>query len=164
MSSVQDEMKVIYKRNGNRISAISVVEYAQENQTSAIYKAFDHHGLWNDKQAAELARLSFGRNLIRSYRVTLKERPVANPVRGYVSLTSDRHVAAPSYQLRSEVLSHELKHAQFEMDVVKELRSLVRRFADVLTDREQRDISLVAVSVEERAEVRRRRVDEGEPL
>ncbi len=84
---VNSELEEIYFQNGD-VTAKAVLEKARHVDT-ALYEAFERQGLWDDKKAAEAARLIFAQRLMRTYIITDMDEN-CTPVRALVSLLPDR--------------------------------------------------------------------------
>jgi len=136
MGKVEDELRQVMGDH-EAISPANVVTWAKRHKGSKLYKMFDRRGLWNDRTAAEAARLDFGRDVIQKYRVkvTAKDGETYR-VRALVSLSEERETAAESYCLRSDVISDRARKRALLRDAARDLNSFRRRYADVLTGKQ----------------------------
>lgn len=131
--TVRDELLTI-KGRLHAISPDDVVEWAKAHKRSHLYAAFEANGLWDDATAADIARREFGRGLIQRYRINVTAATGGTyRVRAMVSLTEERQPNGRSYRSRQSVLNNEQRMAKLRRDFQRDVDSLVRRYADILT-------------------------------
>lgn len=145
-AALRAELEAI-KGSREAISPDDVLEWAKANPASEIYRRYDDQGLWDDSQAAHKARISFAGMLIRKvrYRVQSADGRPAN-VRYMVSTTAARS-QPKSYRLRQEILSDDERRQQLLDDCGRDLESIARKYADVLTASQLRAIRAVVSGV-----------------
>src|ERR1041384_1265983 len=122
---INEELEKIRKRNGGTIKQEHVVAYARKKGT-ALYEEFDRNGLWNDKHAAELARLEFAGRIIRTY-VFVRD-DARGPVRALVSLHEDRKKDGVGYRHLDDVLDDADMTESLIQTALMEFRALKRKY------------------------------------
>lgn len=123
---VNEELEKIRRRNGGTIKQEHVVQYARKKGT-ALFEEFDRAGLWNDKVAAEKARLDYAGTIIRAY-VFVRDDS-RGPVRALVSLHEDRKKDGVGYRHLNDVLGDEDLTQQLIETAMMELRSFERKYS-----------------------------------
>lgn len=109
------------------------MDFARSNPESECWRRFNAAGLWDDKRAADRARLEFSRGLIRKFVVQIVTPDGRRePVRGIVSLSEERGKGAASYTLRAEVISDDERLERMRRDAREAIESAARRFIDVI--------------------------------
>ena len=139
------ELDSIAKKNDNALSPQAVLKFARRAKSSALWKYFDDNGLWDDTQAAELARIEFSRRMIRQYTVRYVEGRAMTDLRKWVSVTETRAPKTPSYLRREDIMSDEDKRIKFQRDLLRDLRSLIRRYRDLLSDEQVAQLEAIAL-------------------
>ena len=153
MNEIRAELMELLGEN-DKLMAEDVLAFAKSNPRSAIREAFDRRNLFNDRAAANIARLDFARSLIQRVRVryiTATKEPIK--IRGYVNLSEERTTEDRGYRLRTEVISHEERCAMLKREFVREVDTLIRRFADVLSASQIEMLREVAIEVSTFAEI-----------
>ena len=107
---------------GGVIRPVDVVEAARD-ESSPLHPCFQ----WDDGEAAHQYRLLQARNLLRVY---VNVEPAANvePVRAYVSLTSDRVKDGGGYRAMAEVLSDADLRQQLLNDAFVQFRNMRKKY------------------------------------
>lgn len=107
---------------GGVIRPVDVVEAARD-ESSPLHPCFQ----WDDGEAAHQYRLLQARNLLRVY---VNVEPAANvePVRAYVSLTSDRVKDGGGYRAMAEVLSDSDLRQQLLNDAFVQFRNMRKKY------------------------------------
>ena len=136
--------------------AADVVDFAKKNKRSAIRREFDKRDLFNDKTAAQQARLAFARQIIQRVRVRIirPKHPPA-PIRVYVNLTKERKTPDQGYRMRKEVLADTARQQQFREEVSRDIEAIATRYADILTDSQIAQLRQVAWEVSHRLATKR---------
>ena len=122
---INEELEKIRKKNGGTIRQVDVVSYAKKNGT-ALYEEFDRAGLWNDRVAAEKARLDFAGQVIRTY-VFVRD-DARGPVRALVSLHEDRKKDGVGYRHLNDVLDDPDMTESLVQTALMEFRALKRKY------------------------------------
>jgi hypothetical protein len=117
---VKHELEGLRQRNGGKILAAQVVDFARNPET-ALHGYFE----WDDSLAAEKYRLAQARALIRV--AVVVEPTTSEAVRAYVSLSSDRQ-AGGGYRAIAEVLSDEILKETLLADALKDLTVFTRKY------------------------------------
>lgn len=109
-------------KSGGVIRPVDVVEAARD-ESSPLHPCFQ----WDDGEAAHQYRLLQARNLLRVY---VNVEPAANvePVRAYVSLTSDRVKDGGGYRAMAEVLSDSDLRQQLLNDAFVQFRNMRKKY------------------------------------
>lgn len=151
--SLKDELLALQDADGN-LSPSAVLEFARDNPESECHKRYEAAGLWDDAKAAEAARMGFARHLIQRYRVKITGNDGApRHVRAMVSTTESRGNGHGSYSLRSRVMSDEERRHQMQRDCSREIRSLAKRYGDVLSADDLSVLTVMAARTEAGFEV-----------
>jgi hypothetical protein len=140
IEAVRAEIELL--ATGGMINPARVVEWARENETSALHGKFT----WDDTEAAEKWRVDEARRLIRVFVIA----PVTDgqaPTRAFVSLTTERG-ADGGYRALASVLSDERMKAQLLADAMTELRAMRAKYARLT---ELAEVFAAAEKVEKRA-------------
>lgn len=121
MTKVQKELKQIAKQAGGILRPEAVVERASDPES-----ALHEHFTWDDTKAAQEYRLWQARQIIRVSVVVLDEEN--EPVRTYVSLTTDRKNVGGGYRPIEVVLSDEEMREQMLADAFADLKMLREKY------------------------------------
>lgn len=87
---VKIELNDLYRiaeSEGRNLRREDVLKFAQANPTSALWKLFNERELWDDKKAANDARLEYAGSIIGSYKITIREDGEDKPFRATFSFT-----------------------------------------------------------------------------
>ena len=103
------------------LHADTVLDAARE-ESSPLHPCFT----WDDGAAAQQYRLIQARNIIRVY-VTV-ETPESNPVRAFVSLTSDRSMQGGGYRTMASVLNDDQAKEQMLRDAFVQFRNMRQKY------------------------------------
>lgn len=122
---INEELEIIRKKCGGTIRQADVVKYAKR-KGSALHAEFDRNGLWDDKTAAEVARLEFASRIIRTY-VFVRD-DARGPVRALVSLHEDRKKDGPGYRALTDVLDDPDLTESLIQTALMEFRALKRKY------------------------------------
>lgn len=145
-TTVQGEIEKIFGRR-KTIRAEDVVEYAKKNPKSAIRDEFDKRDLFNDEVAADIARTAFARYLIQRVRVRFVDSGKApSLMRVYVNLTDERLHEGGGYRHRSDVYKDHSKREMLLSDLSRDVETIVKRYADLLSNESIRRLREVAAS------------------
>lgn len=127
---VNAELARLVEENQGRLTQAQVVEHARLPDT-ALHADFEKQGLWDDSQAAELARLNYAGRIIRMFVVVKRED--APPVRALVSLRADRGPRGDGkgYRAIEDVLSSEDLKENLLETALMELRAFKRKYAEL---------------------------------
>lgn len=133
------ELRRLANECGGMLSPENVVS-AASSPTSPLHKYFE----WDDTEAARRYRLSQAQEILR---ITVEYLPVdgkREPVRVFVSLTTDRGSGKGSYRITADVASDEQLYAQLLQDAkddidvfrkkysrLKEMEPVLRAMAEV---------------------------------
>jgi hypothetical protein len=125
---IREELDRIREATGadglDLIRAEDVVEFARD---AGAYPALHSRLDWDDATAGHAWRLHQARNLIR---VTVTVLPSGNePVRAFVSLTTDRRAEGGGYRSLPSVLSDGERRRQMLADAFAELAVVRRKYA-----------------------------------
>lgn len=104
------------------IRPADVVEAARD-EDSALHEHFQ----WDDTEAGHQYRLIQARQLIRVY-VHVEEKESADPVRAFVSLTTDQRNPGGGYRTIAQVMSNEELRQQMLTDALTRLRNLQQQY------------------------------------
>lgn len=107
---------------GGLIRPVDVVEAARDPE-SALHDCFE----WDDSEASHQYRLLQARQLIRVY-VHVDGKGDAEPVRAFVSLTTDQRGPGGGYRTIAQVMSNEEWRQQMLTDVLTRLRNLQKQY------------------------------------
>ena len=125
---VDEELEALATKKGVQLRQEDVVEAAR-NKGSALYEDFDRQGLWDDKKAAQQARLQYAGRLIRIYLIKPPgSDPDAKPVRGFVSLITERKPENRGYRLLQPVLENPTLREQLLQTGLSDLRAVRRKY------------------------------------
>ena len=108
-------------KSGGLIKPVDVVEFASDPDT-ALHECFT----WDDSEAASKYRLWQAQTIIRVY-VNVEEG-IAEPVRAFVSLTSDRTQVGGGYRTIVDVMSDEVLRQQMLADALSQFRSMQMKY------------------------------------
>lgn len=120
MSRWQQELEKVRKAHGGRLHPEHVVQAAR-NSSSPLHDKFE----WDDSKAGEQYRLQQAQALIRD--VTFLPKGADEPIRAYVSLSSDRP-SSGGYRATVDVLSNDELRAQLIDDATRELASFSNKY------------------------------------
>jgi hypothetical protein len=120
MEAIKAEIEAC-QRNG-LIRPADVVEAARD-ENSALHECFE----WDDTEAGHQYRLIQARQLIRVY-VHVEEKEEAEPVRAFVSLTTDQRNPGGGYRTIAQVMSNEELREQMLTDALTRLRNLQKQY------------------------------------
>ena len=109
-------------KSGGVVRPVDVVEAARDEE-SPLHDWFQ----WDDDEAAHQYRLLQARNLLRVY-VNVEPSPDAEPVRAFVSLTSDRVKEGGGYRALAEVLSDDAMRQQLLQDAFVQFRNMQKKY------------------------------------
>ena len=123
-NAVQETLKAIAEKNGN-ITAEMVVNEARK-KGSILWNVFDKAGLWDDKIAAEKARLTYAHMLIIRCKVYIQNDGEMIKIRGLVHLLPEK-----GYQTITDVLSNEQKVQNLLDGARKEFESFKRKYENI---------------------------------
>jgi hypothetical protein len=133
MSSLRDrineELDTLRVSHGGLLKQEHIVNFARANPDSALWEDFDRQGLWNEKTAAEKARLDYASRIIRLFVL----KPVDDqkpPVRALVSLIEDRKAGSgfPGYRHINDVMNDEALRLNLIQTALIELRACRRKY------------------------------------
>ena len=147
LALIKYELEGIMGEN-ETFQADDVVNFARNNPRSAIREEFDRRNLFNDKNAADLARLAFARQLIQRVRVRII-RPAQAPasLRVFVNLTKERKTDQAGYRERKAVLSDEERQQMFREEFSRDIETLINRYADLLNADQEARLREVAADI-----------------
>lgn len=120
MTRWQQELEKVRLAHKGRLHPKHVVEAAR-SKTSPLHSKFE----WDDRKASEAYRLQQAQELIRE--VTFLPKGSDEPVRAYVSLSSDR-LSRSGYRAMADVVSSKDMMARLIEDAKSELKSFAMRF------------------------------------
>lgn len=120
VEKIVEELEEIRKSNGGLLMPAQVVEFAKNPET-ALHARFT----WEDTEAAQRWRLHEAREVIRVHVTVIGES--AEPVRAYVSLSTDRRDGG-GYRAVVDILESPEQHAQMVADALNELRAFKRKY------------------------------------
>lgn len=116
------------------LSPSDVVYFAKHNQNSELHKRFERNGLWDDKRAADIARVHFASQLIRKAKIRVRDSDnKVFPVRAIVSLSEERKGSMPSYSLRKDIITNDQRRQMMMRDCHRDIESLIRRYRDIMS-------------------------------
>lgn len=122
------------KKGKSAISPNDVINFAKKHPKSECYHRFERRGLWNDKQAADVTRLEFARDLIKEVTIiTIDTRGRQVPVAALINLVGTRKKGEANYEYRIDVLNDVAKKKLFREDLIRDLKEVRRRYADLWT-------------------------------
>ena len=133
MSSLRDrineELDTLRVSHGGLLKQEHIVNFARANPDSALWEDFDRQGLWDEKTAAEKARLDYASRIIRLFVL----KPVDDqkpPVRALVSLIEDRKAGSgfPGYRHINDVMNDEALRLNLIQTALIELRACRRKY------------------------------------
>lgn len=104
------------------IRPVDVVEAARDEE-SPLHDWFQ----WDDDEAAHQYRLLQARNLLRVY-VNVEPSKDSEPVRAFVSLTSDRAKEGGGYRALAEVMGDDAMREQLLRDAFVQFRNMQKRY------------------------------------
>lgn len=104
------------------IRPVDVVEAARDEE-SPLHDWFQ----WDDDEAAHQYRLLQARNLLRVY-VNVEPSKDSEPVRAFVSLTSDRAREGGGYRALAEVMGDDAMREQLLRDAFVQFRNMQKRY------------------------------------
>lgn len=116
---VNFELDYLQKQNNGVLHPNDIVEYAKDPGT-ALHGQFE----WSDSKAAELYRLNQARNVIRCY-VKIVDEKVNEPVRAFVSLSSDRN---KGYQKIERVMKNPATRNQLLIDAIADMVRFKKKY------------------------------------
>lgn len=125
---VNQELQELREQNGGFVKPEDVVALARKVD-SALHEDFDRQGLWDDRSAAERARLEYAARVIRLYVIRPTEES-KEPIRALVSLIDDRKLKPGSlgYRHIEDVMSDEDLREQLLQTALMELRAFKRKY------------------------------------
>lgn len=109
-------------KSGGVIRPVDVVEAARDEE-SPLHDWFQ----WDDDEAAHQFRLLQARNLLRVY-VNVEPSKDSEPVRAFVSLTSDRAKEGGGYRALAEVMGDDAMREQLLRDAFVQFRNMQKRY------------------------------------
>lgn len=116
--AVKDELRLLSQvSEGGLLMPEKIVEYAQQNPTSALHGEFE----WDDAKAAQEHRLQQAREMVRVYVTVLPG--TLQKVRGFVSVPSDR-ANGGGYRQTEGILKNDDLRKQMVLDVLKRVEAL----------------------------------------
>lgn len=104
------------------IKPSEVIEFAKNPET-ALHGCFE----WDDTEAAHQYRLQQARQILRVY-VEVVPAASAEPVRAFVSLTSDRTKEGGGYRVITDVMSDESLRRQMLNDAFRQFRAMQAKY------------------------------------
>lgn len=119
-TEIAAELARLQEANGGVLLPTKVVEFARNPET-ALHRQFE----WDDTEAAAKWRLEQARQVIRLHITVIGEN--ADPVRAFVSLTTDRK-GAGGYRALAAVMSDPAMADQMLRDALGELRVVQRKY------------------------------------
>ena len=119
--AVKLELERIRQQDGGFLNPHRVVEIARSPE-NPLHEHFE----WDDTEAAERYRLAQARALIR-VAVIVNEKKDYNPVRAYVSLTTDRYNQR-GYRAMVDIVNDEVLVETMLKDAIMELQSFQRKY------------------------------------
>ncbi len=122
-SAITKELIRLNQENGGVLTPHEIVE-AAKNENSPLHDFFD----WNDTEAARKWRIEQARHMLRIcvwYDNRVSEK---NPMRVFVSLTTDRK-ENEGYRVITEVMNDEERRAVLMSDAEKELATFQRKYS-----------------------------------
>lgn len=127
-SRVNAEVAELADANGT-VKPADVVRVARRKGT-ALHEDFAKQGLWDDKRAAERARLEYAARVIRLYVVRDVSEGSTAPIRALVSVMEDRKPASglPGYRRIGDVLKDQTLREQLIQTALSEARALRRKY------------------------------------
>jgi len=121
---IHDELEHIRKSHGGVLRPEDVVKFAK-NKRTALHSEFE----WDDEKASAEYRLWQARQVIR---VTVQVLPSPHsgdePVRAYVSITSDRVQPGGGYRALSDVMTHEEQRGELINEALGEVKRWRRKY------------------------------------
>lgn len=114
MLTIQEELEAIRESNDGLLRAADVLEFAQSNPDSALYRKFE----WDDSRASHLYRLAQARAVIR-VNVIVPDATLTT-VRAYVSLMGDRMLPGGGYRSLQEVMASTEQRRQLLKQAMRE--------------------------------------------
>jgi hypothetical protein len=122
--SIGLELEQIRQMHGGLLKPEEVVQFAR-NESTALHSEFE----WDDEKASAEYRLWQARQVIR---VTVQVLPSPHsgdePVRAYVSITSDRVQPGGGYRALSDVMTHEEQRAELISEALGEVKRWRRKY------------------------------------
>jgi hypothetical protein len=122
LEAVKAEIELLAK--AGLVNPHTVLERARDENS-----ALHGHFTWDDGEAAEKWRVEEARRLIRVFVIT-PQQEAAEPIRAFVSLTSDRRNGG-GYRNVEAVLSDEELKEQFLSDALAELKSFQSKYSRI---------------------------------
>ena len=119
--------EVLLLRNSKRGRAVQpqdIVEYAADEGT-ALHSVFE----WDDTEAGRLFRLEQARGVLRVTVEVVREHP-SEPIRAFVSLSSDRGTGGGYRRLR-DVMNDEQLRAELLQDALADMRLYREKYSDL---------------------------------
>lgn len=104
------------------IKPSEVIEFAKNPET-ALHGCFE----WDDTEAAHQYRLQQARQILRVY-VEVVPAASSEPVRAFVSLTSDRTKEGGGYRVITDVMSDETLRRQMLNDAFRQFRAMQAKY------------------------------------
>ena len=123
-TAIQAELQQIQAANGGVLRPEAVVEFARDPAT-ALHRRFT----WDDNEAAHQYRLWQAREVIRVCVTILPQSD--EPVRTYVSLTSDRIKEGGGYRTTESVLSIAEQRAELLDQALRELAAWQAKYRQI---------------------------------
>jgi hypothetical protein len=128
MKGIKAELELIRKRNRGRLTAISVLRYAEKNKGSAVWTRIDKAGLWNTEKAAHRARLLFCQQIILRVKVRVLTNGRKETTRAYVNLLSGRQ-SSGGYRSVVELMQSETGRSAILETAISELQAFKRKYS-----------------------------------
>lgn len=130
--SIQAELLGLLTKNPS-LRAEDLVSFVEKNPKSAIRKAFDDAGLFDDAHAARLARLAFARAIIQRVKVKMiaaDNQPIN--VRAIINLTDSRYEPQGGYMTRAKALKSSTGKRALANDLSRDIETLIRKYPELL--------------------------------
>ena len=141
LTSVQDELLYLCKKNKGVLNPHDIVEYA-ENPDTYLHSKFE----WDDDKAAGEYRLEQARRIIRLEFEIIQNTDVAvGPVRLFVSLRDDRNKEGGYRLIENVVKDNDLRQAMIKEALMEFVRirnkySTLVELADIFTAIEKKEV------------------------
>lgn len=140
--SLRTEMDALYRKHGDKLTAVLLYESAENNRASALHKHVFRH---TKEEAIYRYRLTVCKDLIRSYRIVYREGSDDEPsVRGrkYINGSLDGELAV--YRQVEEVAEDEFLRTLDLRRMEREWQAFKRRFGH-----RKEFYALIAADIEE---------------
>lgn len=118
---IAKELEEVRARGGGLLLPSAVVDFAKDEGT-ALHSQFE----WDDSIAAREHRLAQARHVIRLH-VTIIAADT-EPVRAFVSLSSDRIGGGGGYRATADVIENDVQRGIMLADALDELRRVQRKY------------------------------------